>query len=374
MNPNITLIDRYIITNLIPLFGFGLGLFSSLALAIGVLFEYIQRIANQGLPLLTALKLLFLKLPEFIVLATPMAILLATVLTYAKLSRHNEIIALLSFGISPRRIIIPGICFSLLVAIVTFYFNDCVVPVTNHSAAITLENFFNIDRAKLKSQEIIYQDYQTTRESETPDLKYIFYAQRMENQTLKKAMVIQFQERALDQITWTELAHWNEKTNHWDLQKGALYNSKNREIKTFQTTALSLSRKPYDFANHFLDNREMNLAQSYERLSLIEPTENTKLIKELKISIQEKYALPFSSLVFGLIGAALSIHPTRDKQRNRYGLILLIILLFFILRFVAISLSMTEIVPIWLGVWFPNILGLMVFFSWMRSHYNWIQS
>jgi lipopolysaccharide export system permease protein len=72
--PGFSLLDRYIFFELLLPFLFGMGLFTSLGVAIGTLFDLVRRITESGLPFTLALKILMLKMPEFIVLAFPMSI------------------------------------------------------------------------------------------------------------------------------------------------------------------------------------------------------------------------------------------------------------------------------------------------------------
>lgn len=355
----LSIFDRHLIRQFMPIFGVGLGLFTSLALAIGVLFEYIDRMANQGLPVAIALQLMGLKLPEFLVLATPMAILLATLLTYAKLARQNEMVAFYGIGISPLRIMLPLLIVSLTLAIAVFGFNNFVVPRANYAAAIKLEQFFQINRSDYLKKDIVYPEFSTKTNQQNKELNYIFYAQNRNNTEMGKTMVIDFDHHGIAQITWSKKATWNPQKNHWQFESGATLEAHQRKITPFSEKTSALSRNPYDFANHFRENREMDLGQAYQHLTLIENTQNHPLIKALKISINEKYSLPFTCIVFCWIGAISSINLDGKNHPNTYGLLLLFILLFFVLRFVATSFSLLNVLPIFWGVWLPNIAGII---------------
>ncbi|GFE67686.1 hypothetical protein CFPU101_02960 [Chroococcus sp. FPU101] len=78
--PGFSLLDRYIFLELLLPLLFGMGLFTSLGIAIGTLFDLVRRITEMGLPITIALQILFLRMPEFIVLAFPMSMLLSTLM------------------------------------------------------------------------------------------------------------------------------------------------------------------------------------------------------------------------------------------------------------------------------------------------------
>ena len=105
----IPLLDRWIISKLIPILVFSISAFTTVSLSVGVMFDLIRKIVEFGLPIIVALKIFFLSLPGFLVLAFPMSVLLTSLLTYGNLSSNSEILALKSLGINNFRIILPSL-------------------------------------------------------------------------------------------------------------------------------------------------------------------------------------------------------------------------------------------------------------------------
>jgi lipopolysaccharide export system permease protein len=136
--PGFSLLDRYLLIELLLPLLFGMGLFTSLGIAIGTLFDLVRRITELGLPISIALQILLLKMPEFIVLAFPMSMLLATLMAYSRLSSDSEIIALRSIGLNIYRLIIPAILLSFLVTGLTFTFHNYIAPASTYQASVTL--------------------------------------------------------------------------------------------------------------------------------------------------------------------------------------------------------------------------------------------
>jgi len=75
-------------------------------------------------------------------LATPMAILIATLMSYGRFSEDNELTALKSSGISFLRIIYPGIIFSALIAIPLIGFNNFILPEMNYKARMLARDIY----------------------------------------------------------------------------------------------------------------------------------------------------------------------------------------------------------------------------------------
>ena len=113
--PSLSVVDRYLFLELLSPFLFGMGIFTSLGLSIGTLFDLVRRVTESGLVLTVAFQILLLKIPGFLSLAFPMAILLAALMAYSRLSSDSEIIALRSLGIGIYRLVVPVVIFGFIV-------------------------------------------------------------------------------------------------------------------------------------------------------------------------------------------------------------------------------------------------------------------
>ena len=136
----IPLLDRWILFELLPPLFFSIAAFTVVSLSVGVIFDLIRKIVEIGLPFSVAIQILLLKLPSFIVISFPMAMLLSTLLAYGSLNDNSEIKALKSIGISVYRLILPGLILSIVMSFMTFIFNNNIVPNTNKNAEIILAN------------------------------------------------------------------------------------------------------------------------------------------------------------------------------------------------------------------------------------------
>ena len=64
-------------------------------------------------------------------IAFPMAILIATVMTFTLMQKNNEITALKASGVSIYRLTIPFFIIGILLTITMFYFENIVVTKSN---------------------------------------------------------------------------------------------------------------------------------------------------------------------------------------------------------------------------------------------------
>ncbi len=121
------LVDRLILKEVFGPWCFGVGLFASLLFAttfLGRLTGYLV----DGIPLVTVGKVFLLLLPTLLVKTFPMAVLLAGLLSFGRLSSDSEIVALRAAGANVYRILRPVMVFALIIAIVAFGVDQIVVP------------------------------------------------------------------------------------------------------------------------------------------------------------------------------------------------------------------------------------------------------
>ena len=324
--------DRYIITELIPPFLFGVGLFSSVGVTIGTLFDLMRKISDAGLPLTIAMKVFILQLPYFIAFALPASMLLATLITYSRLSSDSEIIALRSFGVNIYRLIIPAIVMGLIVTGICFIFNEMVVPAAKYEGTQTLRKALNQDRKDFKENNIIYPEY---GEVTLPDgkkaeiLTRLFYAEQFDGERMKGLTVLERSRSGVNGIVVSEYATWNQAENTWDFFNGTTYlvaaDGTYQHIMRFEHQKFQLPRAALDLAQKGRDYSEMNIAESLEQLKLVRLSNDTKKIRKLLIRIQQKIALPFACLVFGLVGSILGNRPQRTNKATGFGISVLII-------------------------------------------------
>jgi lipopolysaccharide export system permease protein len=98
------------------------------------LMRFIDRIVGKGLGLWTILELIALNLAWMVVLAVPMAVLVACVMAFGSLSASNELTAMKAAGVSLSRMLFPVIVLGIAMALFDLQFNNLILPDANHKA------------------------------------------------------------------------------------------------------------------------------------------------------------------------------------------------------------------------------------------------
>jgi lipopolysaccharide export system permease protein len=368
---NIPLLDRYLIAQLLPPFLFSVGLFACLGVAIGNLSDLANQIVDSNLPLSAAIEILLLKVPEYVTYSLPVSLLLTTLLTYGRLSNDSEIVALRACGTNLYRLFIPTFCLSLIITVVTFFFNEYMVPNANYRATEILVQTIKKEANFWKNQDFYYPDYEIkTLENGivNRNLRSLFYAEQFDGKNMKTVTVIRWLKKELNQIIIAESARWNAADNVWDFFNGIIYelappNAAYSQVIPFKSQKIALSRTAFDFARQSRDPYEMNIPQAIEYLQLLKLGGDDKKIRFFQVRIQQKIAFPFVCIVFALVGCALGCFPQQIGRGTSFGLSVGIVFLYYLFNFLVGSLGLTGILSPFLAAWLPFICGVSLGFG-----------
>ncbi|MDJ0535295.1 MAG: LptF/LptG family permease [Xenococcaceae cyanobacterium MO_207.B15] len=357
--------DLYIFKELILPFLFGMGIFTSLGLSIGTVFELVRKVTESGLPLIIAVQILILKMPEFIVLAFPMSVLLATLMAYSRLSNDSELIALRSIGINTYRLILPAIVFSSLIVAMTFGFNNFIAPAANYQATVTLKTALDRAGPSFRESNILYPEYDdvtTSDGNEKNVLTRLFYAEEFDGERMKNLTILDRSQNSVSQIIVADSATWNILENIWDFYDGTIYllgsDGSYQNIVRFKHQKLALPSAPLDLTKRGRDYNEMNLVQANEYLNVVKLSGKGKRIRKLKVRIQQKISLPFACLVFAVIGAAIGVKPQNAGRGMSFGICIGLIFFYYLFSFISGSMGIQGVLSPFLAAWLPNFVVL----------------
>lgn len=122
-----TLFDRYILKNLLPAL-----IFTAVTLAAIILLtqslRFLELIMNSGASSLSFWILTFLALPRFFEVILPIAMMIAVLFTYNRMSSDSEIVVMRAAGKSPMQLAKPAITLSVLTVILLLFITAWLAP------------------------------------------------------------------------------------------------------------------------------------------------------------------------------------------------------------------------------------------------------
>ena len=130
-----SLFSRYVCRYFVTYFAASLGICTALFLVVEI-FDRIDEFIERRVLWYDAARYLAFKLPGILYQMAPAGCLLASVLTFSTLSKHNEIVAIRAAGRSPLNLALPLTVPGGIVCLVMLLAQAYVVPHTNHTASL----------------------------------------------------------------------------------------------------------------------------------------------------------------------------------------------------------------------------------------------
>ncbi len=347
---NITLLDTYILKQIIEMFLMGVCVFTSIIFASDTFITLIKQISLFGIPFNVALMMIILNLPSVVVMTIPMGVLLSTVMTLNGLSLKSEITVMRACGIGLNRIAKPIFIFAILMSLFSFFINESIVPVmTKQSKDLALWALGqkNIPDGK---QNFVFKEL-----GDGGFLKRLFYVGYCKDKVLYNITVLDTSKEGTIQVL--QAREGKTSPEGWNFEKGALYTVDN-EGKVLNTTLFDDSKIKFglDMTKELNKNvaKEMNFTKLLKYLATtnIQPEQKRVIVIELF----DKIALPITTIALVLIGVPLAITPPRVRYNRGFLFSILIIFVYYLIRALSISFGEAGTLSPFLAAWMPNIV------------------
>lgn len=321
---------------------------------------------NKQVDVILILKLLFYSFPFTMTFVIPMAVLIATLLTFGKLSYDNEIMAMRASGVGLKVITIPLIIATVVLCLFSYLLSDQIAS-ASHFAYRRLLTQIGIESPQAALEEGTFiKKFKN----------FVIFIYEIDKNKLKGIRIYQPQE---GKPTRTIMAQKGELISipEKNIIKLRLVHGTSDEPDPKDPAKLyKLNFKTYDLPLNVdaLKDYE-NIAKKPKDMSVKELREEIKRLKEegiddiysLVAEIHHKIALAGASLAFLLIGIPLGITTRRTEKSISIGISLSLMLLYWALLISGKALAQKNIVPAFLAMQFPNFLvGGIGFYLFIR--------
>lgn len=351
----------YILREIIPIFFIGLMTFTIILLMDKIL-RLIELIVNRGGNLSDVLMLFLYISPSFLILTIPVAVLLGTLLTFGRLSSDSEITAFKASGMSLYQLFFPISIFALGAFLLTSFFVFYGLPWGNDGFKTTLFRLAQ-SKADIEIKERVFNDAFSG---------LVVYVDRVPLQGSHMEGILIYDQRQKSKSS-TILAKEGFIINNPQSQE-IILRLKDGDIHRFDPEAHTFQKVKFDtydlkleLARTFaaiqkkLKDWEMSIDDIQKKMDDVKKT--GKDTTSYEVELHKRYALPFTCIVFALIGVPLGIQPHRSGRSYGFILSILILLAYYISLTASEVLALRKIMPTYFAGWIPNLLfsGLGVY-------------
>ena len=351
-------IDWYIIKKFLGTFFFTMILIILIVIIFDVSEKIDDFIKNQA-PLKEIIFSYYLTfIPFFTNMFSSLFTFIAVVFFTSKLAANTEIIAILSSGVSFRRLLRPYMIAATFLAVLSFYLANFLIPQTNQ-IRYAFEDKYIFSKKTNTSRNIHVQNSPGT-------LLYVESFSNDENRgrnfTMEKVadFSLDYKLKARD-ITYDSL------DNKWEAHHYMIQRNDNNEVK-FEygdTLELDLNVLPSDFSSRI---KRMDVMNYFELDKFIESEKikGSKNIKFYEVERHKRVSFPFATLILTIIGASLSSRKTRGGLGLHLAFGILISFTYIIFMQISTVFATFGTLSPFVAVWIPNFFFAILAFLLVR--------
>ncbi len=351
-------IDLYIIKKFLGTFFFTLVLLIFIVIVFDIS-EKIDDFLRHDAPLKAIVFDYYLNfVPYFINLFSYLLTFIAVIFFTSRMASDSEIVAILSSGISFRRMLFPYFISALVLGLLSFFLANFIIPYTNKSMFAFEKRYIN-DPKEFTDQNIHKQISPGT---------FIY----LENFNIKtksgwKFSLEKFNGRVLTYKLSGERIEWDSLRLGWTITNyyARHLNGMEESIKKGVTLDTTLPFKPADFTEDIEEVKIMNYFTLREHIKDKKLRGDPDVIK-YQVKKYERIAFPFATLILTLIGVSVSSRKVRGGIGYHLGLGLALTFIYILFMQIFTVFATFGDLPPLIAVWIPNIIFSIIAFYLYR--------
>jgi lipopolysaccharide export system permease protein len=348
-------IDRYIIKKFLGTFFFTLVLLIFIVIVFDIS-EKIDDFLKHDAPLKAIVFDYYLNfVPYFINLFSYLLTFIAVIFFTSRMASDSEIIAILSSGISFRRMLFPYFISALVLGLLSLFLTNFIIPYTNKSMLAFEMRYINEPR-EFSDQNIHKQISPGT---------FIYLENfNMHTNTGWKFTLEKFEGRTLTHKLKAERIEWDSVKSRWLISN--YYSRRLNGIAESITKGMKLDTvlpfQPADFTEDIEEVKIMDYFMLRKHIKDKELRGDSDLIK-YKVKKYERIAFPFATLILTVIGVSVSSRKVRGGIGFHLGLGLALTFIYILFMQIFTVFATFGDLPPLIAVWIPNIIfGFIAFF------------
>ena len=347
----IKVLDWYIIRKFIGTYIYSIALIISISIVFDVN-ENLAKFSQYHAPLKAIVFDYYANfIPYYSNLFSPLFVFIAVIFFTSKLAGNSEIIAMLSSGVSFRRLMRPYMISCVLIASVTFYLNSFVIP---HGTVIR-QNFESLYRNSKKNTSAENVQLQVGKGTvayiqhydDRYKRGYGFSLDKFEGKKLVShmtAMEIQYDTIADAKYHW-KATNWKTRT---------LVGLRER-IVTGDVKDTVILMEPTDLV---YSKGQQETFTSPELLDYIskQTSRGSGNVVQYEVEFHKRIAMSFSSFILTIIGLSLSARKRKGGMGLYLGIGLGLSFGYIMLQTVSSTFAINAGTPPVLAAWIPNLI------------------
>lgn len=341
-------LDLYIIRKFLGTFFFAIVLIISISVVFDFS-EHIDEFIEKDAPLGAIIFDYYLNfIPYFANLFSALFTFIAVIFFTSKMAYNSEIIAILSSGISFRRMMLPYFVSALIIGVFSFLLSNYIIPPANQKRLnftyTYIKNKYNNNERNIHRQI-------------EPGLFIYMQSWNVQTSTGIKFTLEKFEDKKLVSKLSANSLVWNDSNKKWTVNNYMIRHMKG-DVESFESgekidTTLRFEPKEFGRKKNIVEGMNLPELNAYIDQQTMRGDSN---INAYKIEKYKRMANPFSTFILTLIGVSLASRKIRGGMGLHLGLGLLLSFSFILFMQISIVFATNGSMNPMLAVWLPNII------------------
>ena len=352
--PGFRILDRYIIRKFIGTYIFSIAMI----VVVVVVFDYVEKIDDFNATH-APMKSIFLDyylnfVPFFVNQFSALFTFIACIFFTSKLAHRTEIVAMLSGGMSFRRLMWPYFVGASIITAISLVLSLWVIPISQRTC-VAFEEKHIVRRKMVQYDRHIYRQVE-------PGV--FLYIRGFSPTSLQASFmsIEKYEGGATRSILDASEVKYDKDTKRWTAQRYITrsFDEKNNEtFKQNRNLDTLLNLDIVELGNMQTMVKTMNIT---ELNHFIEQQRNkgSDLIRQFEVEHHTRYAYPLGTFILTLIGVALSSRKMRGGTGLHIGVGIVLCFSYILLSRISEEFAKGGSLPTLLAVWLPNILYTII--------------
>ena len=349
MDKFIRRMDLYIIKKFLGTYFFAIALIITIAVVFDVN-EQIDKFVTNKAPVEAIIFDYYLNfIPYFSNLFSPLFVFIAVIFFTSKMAENSEIIAMMSTGMSFRRMLRPYMISAAIIAALTYGLGAYVIPKGN----VTRLDFENKYKRKKKVEYVRNVQLEV-------DSGVIAYMERYENynKTAYRFSLDKFEDKKLvSHLTASKATYDTTSVHKWTLKNYMIREMDGMRENIIKGDRLDtiIKMEPQDFLITKGMQQTMTSTELDEYIAK-QKRRGFANIKEFQIEYHQRIAMSFAAFILTIIGVSLSSRKVKGGMGLNLGIGLGLSFSYILFQTISATFAVNGNTPPVLAVWIPNIL------------------
>jgi LPS export ABC transporter permease LptG/LPS export ABC transporter permease LptF len=355
------ILDEYVIREFLGTFILVLSGFVMLMLVF-TFFDLIGDILRNHIPLTVVGEYLVNLTPDMLYQIAPLAVLIATLVTFGVLNRNSEIIAMKATGISLYRLVIPVVSISAILAVSLFLFDQYYLPQANRRQ----EALRNTIKGR-PPQTVTHPERNWIFGQPHPgEPGRIFYYQFFDpdRKEFANLSVFEFDPStfSLARRIFATRVYRDADSGTWRFQNGWVRDMHDAETVGFRefdvTTFSEIHEDPTYFTKEHMQSQEMSFGQLDAYIQDLRQSGFDT--KRLRVALWHKLAYPLIAVVMAVLAIPFALSMGRRGSLSAIAVAIGVALAYFVVNGTFEAMGNVNYLPAAIAAWSSDILFALV--------------